>query len=145
MSKSNYFWIAILIASLFVAFFFFKTAYANPLGLPDYAFTSQDIKEAYTFAKTNGDKLLDLPCNCGCAKLGTGHDRLHSRGLIDCFMNGDVNNGGAWDRHASECGLCYEDALYSKSLYEQGKSKEEVRQGLEAKYSSQKWSNETVY
>ena len=75
-----------------------------------------------------------------------GHGgRLHSRGLIDCFMQGDVNNNGEWDSHASECGLCYEDALYAKNLYVQGKAKEDIKQALEAKYATQTISNNTVY
>ena len=146
MNKYNYLWIGILIAGLIGTFLLIKTAYANPFNLPDYAFTNPKVKEAYSFAKLEGDKLNGLPCNCGCATDAVNHGgRLHSRGLLDCFMNGDINNGGKWDAHASECGLCYEDTLYAKDLYAQGKTKEEIKSALEAKYATQKISNDTVY
>src|SRR3989338_1576718 len=142
----NYLWIGILIISIFGTFFIIKMAYANPLGLPDYAFTKTGIKDAYSFAKLYEDKLTGLPCNCGCMSDAANHGgRLHSRGLIDCFMQGDVNNGGEWDEHASECGLCYEDALYVKKLYGGGRTKEEIKQIFEAKYASQTISNDTMF
>lgn len=146
MIKHNYIWIALVIASVFGIIFLLKIAYANPLGLPDYAFTKPSIKEAYSFAKLNQNYLTDLPCNCGCSIDAKNHGgRLHSRGLIDCFMNGDVNAGGKWDAHASECGLCYEDALEAKKLYEEGKTKDEVKDALEAKYAKQIISTDTAY
>lgn len=142
----NYLWIAIFVLSIAGTFFVIKLAYANPLDLPNYAFTKLGIKEAYSFAKLERDKLTGLPCNCGCMTDTINHGgRLHSRGLIDCFMQGDINNGGKWDGHASECGLCYEDALYAKRLYGGGKTKEDIKQALEAKYATQTTSNNTVY
>lgn len=142
----NYLWMGIFIFSIVGTFFLIKVAYANPLDLPDYAFTKPGIKEAYSFAKLEGDKLIELPCNCGCMADAANHGgRLHSRGLIDCFMQGDANNGGKWDSHASECGLCYEDALYAKELYGEGKTKEDIKEALEAKYTTQTISNATVY
>lgn len=142
----NYLWIGIFVISISATFFLIKIAYANPLELPDYAFVKPSIKEAYSFAKLDNDKLTGLPCNCGCGRDAANHGgRLHSRGLIDCFMKGEVNNGGEWDSHASECGLCYEDALYAKELYEEGKTKEEIKLALEAKYSTQTISDNTVY
>jgi len=60
-------------------------------------------------------------------------------------MQGDVNNGGVWDAHASECGLCYEDALYAKQLYGEGKNKEDIKKALEEKYAAQTISDDTVY
>jgi len=142
----NYMWVGILVLSIIGALLIMKTAYANPLDLPTYAFIKPDIKAAYSYAKLDADKLIGLPCNCGCMSDAANHGgRLHSRGLIDCFMQGDVNNKGKWDAHASECGLCYQDALYAKSLYEEGKTKEEIKKMLEAKYATQTISNNTVY
>lgn len=145
-SHYNYLWLIIIIFSLVGGIYLIKTAYANPLNLPDYAFTKLSIKEAYSFAKLEVDKLTDLPCNCGCGTDAANHSgRLHARGLIDCFMKGDVNSGGEWDGHASECGLCYEDALYAKELYSEGKNKEEIKKLLEEKYATQIISDDTVF
>ncbi len=146
MTKHNYIWAALVIASVIGMLVLLKAAYSNPLGLPDYAFTKPNIKAAYSFAKLDGSKLLDLPCNCGCMKDAANHGgRLHSRGLIDCFMQGDIDSSGTWDSHASECGLCYEDALYAKELYEEGKTRDEVKEALKTKYSTQTISTNTVY
>ena len=142
----NYLWAGILILSIAGTFFLIKIAYANPSELPNYAFIKPEIKKAYSFAKLSSDKLTGLPCNCGCMMDAASHGgRLHSRGLIDCFMQGDVNNGGEWDSHASECGLCYEDALLAKKLYAQGETKDEIKLTLENKYARETISNNTVY
>lgn len=146
MNKHNFIWAGLLALSVIGILFLIKLAYANPLSLPDYAFTKPSIKEAYAFAKESPSSLIDLPCNCGCGTDAKNHGgRLHSRGLIDCFMNGDVGAGGSWDAHASECGLCYEDALYAKSLYVEGQTKDQIRETLKAKYAKQTISNDTVY
>jgi hypothetical protein len=144
----NYLWIILLVAGVIGTFFLIKTAYANPLNLPNYAFTKPDIKEAYSFAKTNYSNLIGLPCNCGCMTpegAAVHGSRVHENGLADCFMDGNVNENGKWDSHASECGLCYEDALFAKGLYEEGKSKLEIKSALEEKYAAQTTSNITVY
>jgi len=147
-NKYNYLWIGILLVSIIGGILLIKVAYANPLKLPDYALLKPQIKEAYGFAKMNQEMLDGLPCNCGCmtAEGAEAHGgRVHSRGLLDCFMNGNVNNGGKWDSHASECGLCYEDALEAKKFYDNGKTKNEIKEILLEKYSKLKFSNDTVY
>ncbi len=144
--KADYIWILILALSIIGGIFIMKLAYANPFALPSYVFTKPGIKEAYTFAKLSPEKLEGLPCNCGCMEDAASHGgRLHSRGLLDCFMEGDVNNGGKWDAHATECGLCYEDTLFAKAEYEKGKTKEDISLMLIQKYKEQAWSNTTVY
>ena len=146
MEKLNILWIGILLASIIGGIFLIKMAYANPMDLPSYALLKPQIREAYSYAKLSSEKLNGLPCNCGCMTDASSHGgRLHSRGLLDCFMQGDVNNGGKWDQHASDCGLCYEDALYAKKLYDEGRTKEEIKSALEAKYATQIVSKDTVY
>ena len=134
--------------SIAAFFYLFNMAYANPMNLPDYAFINSEIKEAYTFAMTNYQDLVGLPCGCGCGTLegAEAHgSRVHENGLADCFMEGDVNSGGKWDSHASSCGLCYEDALFAKKLYSEGGSKEEIKIKLEEKFAQQTFSDETVW
>ncbi len=148
MNSHNFIWAGIIVFSIIGFFYLLNVAYANPDELPDYAFTKPDIKEAYLFAKTNYQDLDGLPCNCGCMtpEGAEAHgSRVHEKGLADCFMNGNVNDGGKWDSHASSCGLCYEDALFAKKLYSEGSSKEEIKQKLIEKYSQQKFSNDVVY
>lgn len=148
MKSHNFVWIGAIIISLVGFFYLFNVAYANPSELPDYAFIKPEIKEAYLFAKTNYQDLVGLPCGCGCGtpEGAEAHgSRVHELGLADCFMQGNVNEGGKWDSHASSCGLCFEDALYAKNLYSEGKDKEEIKELLNEKNSKLKFSTETVY
>ena len=97
MKNYNYIWIGILIISIVGGIFLIKMAYANPMNLPNYAMLKPQIKEAYSYAKLNQERLDGLPCNCGCGtpEGAEAHgSRIHSRGLLDCFMQGDVNSGG---------------------------------------------------
>ncbi|NCO11648.1 hypothetical protein GW924_03530 [Candidatus Pacearchaeota archaeon] len=148
MKSHNFLWLGVIAISLIGFFYLFSLAYANPSNLPDYAFINSEIKEAYVFAQTNYQDLLGLPCNCGCGTIegAEAHgSRVHENGLADCFMEGNVNEGGKWDSHASSCGLCYNDALFAKKLYSEGESKEEIKLQLEEKYSKLKFGDETVY
>ncbi|MBI5803967.1 hypothetical protein HY450_01855 [Candidatus Pacearchaeota archaeon] len=148
MISHNFLWIGVIVLSFVGFFYLFNTAYANPSELPDYAFTKPEIKDAYLFAKTNYQDLVGLPCNCGCGtpEGAEAHgSRVHELGLADCFTQGNVNEGGKWDRHASSCGLCYEDALYAKKLYSEGNSKEGIKSKLEEKYAGLTFSDEVVY
>lgn len=148
MKSHNFVWVGVTVVSLIGFFYLFGVAYANPSELPDYAFINPEIKEAYLFAKTNYQELVGLPCGCGCGtpEGAEAHgSRIHAKGLADCFTEGDVNEGGKWDSHASSCGLCYEDALLAKKLYSEGNSKEEIKIKLEEKYAKQTFSEETVY
>lgn len=146
MNNSNIIWIGLVLISIVGAIFLIKAAYSNPLDLPSYAFKNKEIKESYEFAKFNPVKLEGLPCNCGCMSDADNHNgRLHSRGLLDCFIDGELSQGGAWESHASECGLCYEDALIAKKAYEEGKTKEEIETLLKEKYKTQTFSDKTVW
>lgn len=148
MKTPNFIWLGVIVLSIVGSFYLFDMAYANPSNLPDYAFIKPEIKEAYLFAKTNYNDLVDLPCGCGCGtpQGAEAHgSRVHELGLADCFMQGDVNDGGKWDSHASSCGLCFEDALYAKKLYQEGNNKKEIKKLLEEKNSKLKFSAETVY
>lgn len=145
-SHYNFIWVGIIFLSVVGMLILIDKAYANPSELPDYAFTNLKVKEAYEFAKTNGSMLEGLPCNCGCMSNAEAHGgRMHSRGLIDCFMQGNINEGGKWDSHASECGLCYEDALLAKEEYEKGKTKQEIENLLKEKYAKLTFGKEVVY
>ena len=148
MKSHNFIWLGIIVLSIVGFFYLFNTAYANPSDLPDYAFIKSEIKEAYMFAQTNYQDLVGLPCNCGCGtpEGAEAHgSRVHELGLADCFMQGNVNEGGKWDSHASSCGLCYEDALFAKQMYSEDNSKQEIKSKLEEKYAKLTFSDETVY
>ncbi|MBS3074753.1 hypothetical protein J4447_04880 [Candidatus Pacearchaeota archaeon] len=152
LKNSNLVWIVLIVLSLLIAFMVIKSSYNNPLNLPEYALKKDIVREGYEYALLHPQNLEGLPCNCGCmdpAGVSAHGGRLHSRGLLDCFMEGDpggeFGKDWKWDSHASDCGLCIEDAILVKQKYEEGKSKEEIRQILEEKYSRQTYSNDTAY
>src|SRR3989339_1197174 len=77
--------------------------------VPWYAKQDKSTLEAYTFAFESSEDLNGVNCYCGCMQ--HQHDgRLHSRGLLDCFTKPD----GSFDRHASQCDMCINDALQVK-------------------------------
>lgn len=97
--------------------------------LPTYAKSSPTIEEAYTFALSNPEVLNGIDCYCSCMQ--HPHDgRLHSRGLLDCFMRED----GSFEKHGSECNMCIDDALDTKKWDEEGLSKEEINERFGIRY-----------
>lgn len=102
----------------------------NPDNLPRYAFISDQVKEAYLYAKNNPEALNGVNCHCGCME--TIHEgRLHSRGLLDCFMKPN----GEFDGHGANCKMCYMDALEVKQLIQEGKTKDEIKKIIDLKYA----------
>lgn len=102
----------------------------DPGDLPNYALVNDRIKEAYTYARDNPDALDGVKCYCGCMKM-LHNGRIHQRGLLDCFKK----ENGDYDPHASSCKMCYDDALQVKSLYAEGKTKEEIKAVIDAKHA----------
>jgi len=148
MKVGNAIWATILIISLFGSFFIMTMEPSNPMDLPDYAFRNSQIREAYEFARTNPLDLEGVICSCGCmteAGAAAHGSRVHPRGLRDCFMDGDLDEGGEWDSHASSCGLCYNDALDTKRLWGEGMSKDGINDFLREKNAKLVFSKEVVY
>ena len=101
----------------------------TPASLPDYALKTSEITEAYLFASQDPDALNGVNCYCGCMK-GLTDDRLHYRGLIDCYT--EIN--GSFDQHASNCSTCINEALRVKTLISQGKTKDEIKATIDSEY-----------
>ncbi len=88
------------------------------------------ISEAYAYAQSSPEQLDGISCFCGCMQ--HQHDgRLHTRGLLDCFVKED----GSYEKHGSECNMCIEDALEVKALSEKGVPKDEISRMMIMKYT----------
>ncbi|MDD5024774.1 MAG: PCYCGC motif-containing (lipo)protein [Methanoregula sp.] len=126
--------IAIIVALIAVTAIIFlpRGAGAAPdsSGLPDYALASDRIKEAYLYARDNPERLDGINCWCSCMQMAH-NGRIHSRGLLDCFRK----ENGEYDPHGASCTMCFEDALQVKSLYTEGKTKEEIKAVIDAKHA----------
>lgn len=102
----------------------------NGIKLPKYAMSSPQIEEAYLFAKENPNALDSINCYCSCMQM-EHNGRTHKRGLLDCFFK----ENGDFEEHASQCNMCVTDALLVKNLTLQGKTKEEIKVVIDAKYT----------
>lgn len=123
---------AVLILAGLLAYYFLyanKSPQKTTPSLPAYALLSPQIIEAYLFAADNPEALNGVNCYCGCMQ-GLADDRLHYRGLIDCYT--ELN--GSFDPHASGCPTCINEALRIKSLVARGKAKDEIKAAIDAEY-----------
>lgn len=119
--------IVIFILLAQIAYFGFYRGSGNS-GLPSYALKNKDAKEAYLFATENPEALDGVKCHCGCMEV-SHEGRLHSRGLLDCFRNGEK-----YDSHGAGCNMCVYDSLEVKKLASEGKSKEDIKRIIDEKY-----------
>ncbi len=97
--------------------------------LPQYALRTPKVQAAYEYALEDQDLLKHIPCYCNCHRLGHQH-------VGECFVK-DIKESGevVFDNHGSNCGTCYNIVLESKSLKEQGKIVQEIREYIDNKYS----------
>ncbi len=129
-SSKKYYVLAIGIILLVAALIISILCYSR-YALPSYATKDPKVKEAYLFARQNPEALTGVNCYCGCMQNILANDeRLHSRGIIDCFLEPNGN----WEVHGSTCARCVEEALTVKTLISQGKTKEEIKAAIDAKY-----------
>ncbi|MBI2583355.1 MAG: hypothetical protein HYW25_01690 [Candidatus Aenigmarchaeota archaeon] len=106
-----------------------SAAPSEGIRLPYYATSQPMTKEAYMFAVENPEQLNGINCYCGCMQ-HSHSGRIHSRGLLDCFMKED----GSFEKHASECDMCLNDALAVKQMSLDGVQKDEIKAAIDDKY-----------
>src|SRR3989338_2942368 len=129
MNMKPYIYVIVVVAIIAVIGYFFL--FSTPSSaMPAYATKHPLIKEAYTFAQENEGDLEGVNCYCGCM-MHVHEGRIHSRGLADCFRTPE----GGWERHGSDCSMCINDALSVKEMAAEGKSKEEIKSFIDAKYA----------
>lgn len=87
------------------------------------------VRNAYRFAIANPRELEQIPCYCGCGKMG------HSSNL-SCYI-GSATAGGAivYDKHANGCGICVDITQDVMRLAQTGQSLWEIRAYVDAQYS----------
>lgn len=88
------------------------------------------VRDAYRFAVANPHMLEQIPCYCGCGKMG------HTSNL-SCYID-SANAGGAivYDEHASGCGICVDITQDVMRLTQTNQSLWEIRAYVDAQYSS---------
>ena len=93
------------------------------------------VQQAYQFAVANPDVVKQIPCYCGCVKVG--HTSNYS-----CYVQSTDSKGNiAFDQHALGCSLCVDITQDTMRLLKQGKSPQEIKTYVDATYSKYGPSN----
>ncbi len=94
-----------------------------------------NVSEAYRFAVANPDALKNVPCYCGCGKVG--HTSNYSCYVKDIKPSGET----VFDNHALGCGICVDIAQDVVKYSRQGKSPQEIRTAIDQTFSQYGPSN----
>ena len=107
------------------------SAPANAANLPDWVRDAPPrVREAYQYAAAHPDELRKYPCYCGCGAMG------HTSNL-SCYIQDIAPDGTmTFDTHANGCGLCVDITQDVMRLKAEGQSSLQVRNYIDAQYSS---------
>lgn len=98
---------------------------APAAAMPDFVHNAPpEAQEAYRFAAANPEMLEHIPCYCGCVAQG------HQNNL-ECYLQ----PSGAFDVHASYCGVCVDITRDVMEMLRQDKQLVEIREYIDATYS----------
>lgn len=120
--------IIVVIITLLTFSFYLQDKGVSKENFPRYALRSSEVEVAYKYAVNNSKELKNIPCYCNCEKLG-------HRSVKDCFVEKVEEERVVFNDHGSNCGICYSTVLDVKKLTNQDKSRTEVRDFIDNKYS----------
>jgi len=93
------------------------------------------VRQAYQFAVANPDAMQQIPCFCGCGRLG--HKSNYA-----CYVQSVDDQGKiTFDDHAMGCSLCVDITQDTMRMMKQGKSIQEIRAYVDATYTKYGPSN----
>lgn len=95
-----------------------------PGGVVELAALPADHQYLYQQAAATPEIFAEVRCYCGCKEF-LGH-----RHLLDCFLRPD----GAWERHATGCAICLQEARDVLELEADGLTADEIGQQIDARY-----------
>ena len=96
---------------------------------------SVSVSDAYRFAVANPDALKNVPCYCGCGKVG--HTSNYS-----CYVESvDAKGNVKFDGHALGCSICVDITQDAIRLSKQGKSPQDIKAYVDKTYSQYGPSN----
>ncbi|MCL4436517.1 MAG: PCYCGC domain-containing protein [Thaumarchaeota archaeon] len=134
-NSSNLLGIIFVIAIVAVgAAIFYVTATRNQVNtggieLPKYAYTTDQVTQAYVASKQLTNVFKYMPCYCGCGT--TGHPVPHNN-LHDCF----IQPNGDWNQHAAGCSTCVDIATTVWSKLRDKSTPYDIRQMIDREYSN---------
>jgi hypothetical protein len=93
------------------------------------------VQQAYQFAVANPAVLKQIPCYCGCGKMG--HTSNYS-----CYVQSvDEKGVVTFDNHALGCSICVDITQDTMRLLSKGKTVAEIKAGVDQTYSKYGLSN----
>lgn len=92
------------------------------------------VQQAYQFAVANPDVMKQIPCYCGCGKVG--HTSNYS-----CYVASEQNGKIEYDLHAVGCSICVDITQDTMRLLKNGKSPGEIKSYVDSTYSKYGPSN----
>jgi hypothetical protein len=87
------------------------------------------VRQAYQFAAANPDVMKQIPCYCGCGKMG--HTSNYACYVADVSAEGQIT----YDPHALGCSICVDITQDTMRLLKQDKSVQEIRAYVDSTYS----------
>jgi hypothetical protein len=86
------------------------------------------VQQAYQFNVANPDVMKQIPCYCGCGKMG------HTSNYA-CYVQ-DVDEQGVimYDTHALGCSICVDITQDVMRMLKQGKSVAEIKSSIDQTY-----------
>ena len=105
-------------------------AMASMAGMPEEVQMSPvAVKQAYQFAAANPALIQNIPCYCGCVKVG-------HKSNYDCYVKDAGASGNVtYDLHAVGCSICVDITQDVRRLLRDGKGAGEIRTYIEGAYS----------
>ena len=93
------------------------------------------VQQAYQFAVANPDVMKQIPCYCGCGKMG--HTSNYS-----CYVQSVDDQGVvSFDTHALGCSICVDITQDTMRMLRQGKTVAEIKANVDQTYSKYGASN----
>jgi hypothetical protein len=93
------------------------------------------VQTAYQFNVANPAVMEDIPCYCGCGKVG--HESNY-----DCYVSNIDDKGNiTFDNHALGCSICVDITQDVTRMLRDGKSPQDARAYVDATYSKYGTSN----
>jgi hypothetical protein len=111
-------------------------AMASMSGMPEEVKSAPTtVQQAYQFNVANPEVMKQIPCYCGCGKMG--HTSNYS-----CYVQG-VDDQGAitYDTHALGCSICVDITQDTMRMLRQGKTVAEIKASVDQTYAKYGPSN----
>ncbi len=93
------------------------------------------VQQAYQFAVANPDVLEQIPCYCGCGKVG------HTSNYACYVQSVDDQGVITYDTHALGCSICVDITQDTMRMLEQGKTVAEIKASVDQTYAKYGPSN----